>query len=103
MKRILKNKKYDQQRNLESVEEMAQPEMNAMIQQLANLQLMMQNIQAENASLRARIEQIPINPNIAPAAARRLQPVSLSYATPQEVNLDVFKALPEYRVRMFQD
>lgn len=96
MKRIKKLNIFDEQRNLVTVEEMSQADLSTMIQQMARLQIMLQNIQEENRTLKERLDRIPTNPGMAPPATVRLQPVNVSYTTPEEINLDVFKALPVF-------
>lgn len=97
MKRFNKNlNKFNINRNLEPIDDMEQVNMNAMIQQMANLQITLEKIQTENAALRARIEQIPVNPAVIPQAVERLEPDNISYTNANDINLDVFKALPVF-------
>lgn len=63
---------------------------------MANLQVALEAVQQENATLRNRLEHIPMNPVINQPHAAALEPKVATYNTPDEINLEIFKSLSTF-------
>ncbi|GBP10946.1 Retrovirus-related Pol polyprotein from transposon gypsy [Eumeta japonica] len=70
--------------------------MEALTQQIARMQLTIENLVSKNQQLENRVSQLPTNP-LAPVAIQPLQAINMTYNSPVEINLDIFKSLPEFK------
>lgn len=98
MKKYVKklNREFDKNRQLSLPDGMAQSEISMILQRMAELQVAVESLRAENNELKNHVNQIPINPAISQPVTIPLRPLNISYANPNDINLDVFKALPVF-------
>lgn len=88
--------KNSRQKLLDYNRNMAQFDIIMLFQQMASLQLALQNLQQENASLKSRLEHIPVNPIVNHLQAEALVARTATYEHPSEINLGIFKALSQF-------
>ncbi|GBP02394.1 Retrovirus-related Gag polyprotein from transposon gypsy [Eumeta japonica] len=82
---------------------MNQGALTEIAQQLANLKLALETlrqeneeIKQENQSIKNKLSQMPVNPIVAQFEDESLQPIPIEFSSPNDINLDVLKALPTF-------